>query len=44
MTNFGSDQFPLLAAAAMSRDGKRLAVSRAYDKTDVVLIKDLNAR
>ncbi len=44
LTNFSSDQFPQLRGVAMSRDGKNLAVTRAYATSDVVLIKDLNAR
>ncbi|RQV97141.1 serine/threonine-protein kinase [bacterium] len=42
LTNFSSDHFPLLGWAAMSRDGKKLAVVRANSTSDVVLIKDLN--
>jgi eukaryotic-like serine/threonine-protein kinase len=44
LTSFNSDQFPELGEVAMSRDGKKLAVVRGYTTTDVVLIKDLNAR
>jgi Tol biopolymer transport system component len=44
LTSFNSDQFPELRNVAMSRDGKKLAVVRGYTTTDVVLIKDLNAR
>ncbi len=44
LTKFKNDQFPQLGGVAMSRDGKKLAVVRAYTTTDVVLIKDLNAR
>ena len=44
LTNFKSDQFPQLGKVAMSRDGKKLAVVRGYVTSDVVLIKDLNAR
>jgi Tol biopolymer transport system component len=44
LTNFNSDQFQQLGRVAMSRDGKKLAVARSYTTSDVVLIKDLNAR
>ena len=44
LTKFKSDQFPQLGGVAMSRDGKKLAVVRSYTTSDVVLIKDLNAR
>jgi Tol biopolymer transport system component/tRNA A-37 threonylcarbamoyl transferase component Bud32 len=44
LTNFNSDQFQQMGSVAMSRDGKKLAVVRGYTTSDVVLIKDLNAR
>ena len=44
LTNFNSDQFPQLGGVAMSGDGKKLAVARGSSTSDVVLIKDLNAK
>ena len=44
LTNFNSDQFPQIGDVVMSRDGKKLAVARYSSTSDVVMIKDLNAR
>jgi hypothetical protein len=41
LTRFDSQQ---IIGVAMSRDGKKLAVVRRSTTSDVVLVKDLNAR
>jgi Tol biopolymer transport system component len=45
LTNFDSDQIDtIFGGVALSKDGKTLAVARGSTTTDIVLIKDLNAR
>jgi Tol biopolymer transport system component len=44
VTNFDSDQISTQFGVALSRDGKQLAVARGSTTSDIVLIKDLNAR
>jgi TolB protein len=44
LTSFSSDQFPRLAEAVMSRDGKKVAVARGSSTGDIVMIKDLDAK
>jgi eukaryotic-like serine/threonine-protein kinase len=39
ITNFQSETITALAAFAPSRDGKRMAISRGYSTSDIVLIK-----
>ena len=44
LTDFKNDQFPQIERFAMTRDGKKLAVVRSASTSDVVMIKDLNAK
>ena len=44
LTWFDRDQIVSFTGVAMSRDGKQLAVIRTSNTSDVVLIKDLQAR
>jgi hypothetical protein len=45
LTNFDSDLIETnFGGVALSRDGKNLAVERGSTRSDIVLIKDLNAK